>query len=120
MDWIVDPVAPSQFRKEILRVHEWSRRSFLGRGRGDEFLETRIVSKRIEHRIEPCQRGGLVLEAHIGQREISDEEIFFRLFFEARFQFAARLPPTFLGGGMVADDLFRPTYPTAQLAVDET
>ena len=26
-------------------------------GRGDEFLETRITPKRIEHRIEPEQRG---------------------------------------------------------------
>src|SRR4030095_2246856 len=26
------------------------------RGRGDEFLETRIIPKRIEHRIEPEQR----------------------------------------------------------------
>ena len=57
MDWIVDPVAPAQFRKETLRVHKWSGRSFLGRGRGDEFLEARIIPKRIEHRIEPEQRG---------------------------------------------------------------
>jgi hypothetical protein len=35
MDWIVDPVAPSQFRKEILRLNEWSGRSFLGHERGD-------------------------------------------------------------------------------------
>ena len=28
----------------------------LRRGRGDEFLETRIIPKRIEHRIEPEQR----------------------------------------------------------------
>ena len=54
------------------------------------------------------QRGGFVTEAHIGQREISNEEIIFRLFFEERFQFAARLSPTFLGGGMVAGDFLRP------------
>ena len=46
--------------------------------------------------------------AHIGQREITDERVIFRLFFEERFQFAARLSPTFLGGGMVAGDFLRP------------
>ena len=54
------------------------------------------------------QRGGLVTEAHIGQREIANEEIIFRLFFEERFQLAAGLPPTFLGGGMVARNFLRP------------
>ena len=34
--------------------------------------------------------------------------IIFRLFFEERFQFAARLSPSFLGGGMVAGDFLRP------------
>jgi hypothetical protein len=62
MDWIVDPVAPSRSRKAILRVHTWSGRSFLGRGRGDEFLETRIGAQRIEHWIEPEQRGS---ERHV-------------------------------------------------------
>ena len=55
------------------------------------------------------QRSGFVTKAHIGQREISNQEIIFRLFFEERFQFAARLSPTFLGGGMVAGDFLRPT-----------
>ena len=55
------------------------------------------------------QRSGLVTKAHIGQRKISDETIVFRLFFEERFQFAARLAPTFLSGGMVASDFLRPT-----------
>ena len=32
----------------------------------------------------------------------------FRLFFEKRFQFAARLSPTFLGAGMVASEFLRP------------
>ena len=32
----------------------------------------------------------------------------FRLVFEKRFQFAARLSPTLLGGGMVAGDFLRP------------
>ena len=54
------------------------------------------------------ERGGFVTKAHIGQREISNEQIIFRLFFEERFQFAARLSPTFLGGGMVAGDFLRP------------
>ena len=54
------------------------------------------------------QRGGFVTKAHIDQREISHEAIIFRLFFEERFQFASRLSPTFLGGGMVAGDLLRP------------
>ena len=55
-----------------------------------------------------AQRGGFVTETHIGQREIANEDIIFRLFFEERFQFAARLSPTFLGGGMIAGDFLRP------------
>ena len=58
--------------------------------------------------LDQSQRGGFVTEAHIGQREIANEDIIFRLFFEERFQFAARLSPTFLGGGMVAGDFLRP------------
>ena len=54
------------------------------------------------------ERGGFVAETHIGQREIANEPKIFRLFFEERFQFAARLSPTFLGGGMVAGDFLRP------------
>ena len=54
------------------------------------------------------QRGGFVTKTHIGQREIANEDIIFRLFFEERFQFAARLSPTFLGGGMIAGDFLRP------------
>jgi hypothetical protein len=52
MDWIVDAVAPSQFRKEILRFMN-SGRSFLRRERRGEFLEARRLPERIEHRIEP-------------------------------------------------------------------
>ena len=52
--------------------------------------------------------GGLVTKTHIGQREIANKTKIFRLFFEKRFQFAARLSPTFLGGGMVAGDFLRP------------
>ena len=54
------------------------------------------------------QCGGFVTETHIGQREIANQARIFRLFFEERFQFAARLSPTFLGGGMVAGDFLRP------------
>ena len=59
-------------------------------------------------RSDQSQRGGFVTETHIGQREIANEVIIFRLFFEERFQFAARLSPTFLGGGMIAGDFLRP------------
>ena len=38
------------------------RRRILRRGRGDEFLEARIIPERIEHRIEPEQRGS---ERHV-------------------------------------------------------
>ncbi len=58
--------------------------------------------------LDESERGGFVTKAHIGQREIANEAIIFRLFFEKRFQFAARLSPTFLGGGMVAGDFLRP------------
>ena len=54
------------------------------------------------------ERSGLVTKAHIGQREISNEQIIVRLFFEKSFQFAAGLPPTFLGGGMVTTDFLSP------------
>jgi hypothetical protein len=36
----------------------------------------------------------LFAKAHIGQREISNEIIIFRLLLEERFQFAARLAPS--------------------------
>src|SRR5205823_13876179 len=54
------------------------------------------------------QYGGFVTEAHIAQSEISHEAIIFRLFFEERFQFTARLPPTFMGSGMLTGDFLRP------------
>jgi hypothetical protein len=54
------------------------------------------------------QRGGFVTKAHIGQREVSNQARIFRLFFEEGFQFAARLSPTFLRGGMIAGDFLRP------------
>jgi hypothetical protein len=57
---------------------------------------------------DQSQRSGFVTEPHIGQREISNQAIIFRLFFEEKFQFAACPSPTFLGGGMVAGDFLRP------------
>ena len=45
-----------------------------------------------------------VTEAHIGQREIS-MRLIFRLFFEQRFQFAARLSPTFRAADVAGDFL---------------
>ena len=59
-------------------------------------------------RSDKSECGGFVTKTHIDQREISNEDIIFRLFFEERFQFAARLSPTFLGGGMVAGDFLCP------------
>ena len=59
-------------------------------------------------RSDECQRGSLVTEARISQREIPNQRIIFRLFFEERFQFAASLPPSFLGGGMIAGNFLRP------------
>src|SRR5438445_3159296 len=50
----------------------------------------------------------LVTKAHIGQCEIAKKTKIFRLVFEERFQFAARLSPTFLGSGMIAGDVLRP------------
>jgi len=49
-----------------------------------------------------------ITQAHIGQREIPNRSIIIRLFFEQRLQFAARLAPTFLGGGMITGDFLRP------------
>ena len=59
-------------------------------------------------RSDRANAAALSPKAHIGKREISNEEIIVRLFFEKRFQFAARLAPTCLGGGMVAGDFLRP------------
>ena len=59
--------------------------------------------------LDEGERGGLVTETHIGQREITNKTKIFRLFFEERFQFAPRLSPTFLGGGMIAGNFLRPS-----------
>ena len=62
------------------------------------------------HRLlRQSQRGGFVTKAHIGQREISNEKIIIRLFFEERFQFATRACCQLsLGGGVIAGDFLRP------------
>src|SRR5436309_643828 len=57
---------------------------------------------------EQSQRGGLVTEADIGEREISNQQVMFLLFFQERFKFVARLPPTFLGAGLIAADFLSP------------
>ena len=54
------------------------------------------------------QRGGFVTKTHIHQCEITSQERIFRLFFEEKFQFAARLSPSFLGRGMLAGNFLRP------------
>src|SRR5204862_6703138 len=65
-----------------------------------------------QHGDPPLRQGQsrlFVAKTHIGQREISNEIIIFRLLLEERFQFAARLAPTFLGGAMIASDILSPT-----------
>src|SRR5438132_1361106 len=57
---------------------------------------------------DQSQRSGLITEAHVGQRENSDETRIFRLFFEEGLQVAACLAPTSLGGGVVAVNFLRP------------
>ena len=64
------------------------------------------------------QRRRFVAKGHIGQREISNEIIIFRLLPEERFQFAARLAPTFLGGGMIAVKLSFPIAPAPRSIPD--
>jgi hypothetical protein len=43
-----------------------------------------------------------------------------RLFSEERFQFVARLSPTFLGCGLIAGDFLRPAQVEAQFAIVKT
>ncbi len=100
-------------------------------GRSCEFLEARIVPQRIEHWIEPEQsrserhvcgikrafvrcreqflQGG---DGAVGfshpRRHSGKENPILRLLLEERFQFAARLFPTFLGGSMVTGNFLRP------------
>jgi len=63
---------------------------------GEELERTRTVDRIFLERargrgsLGQSQRGSPVTETHIGQREISHKAIIFRLFFEERFQFAAR------------------------------
>ena len=55
------------------------------------------------------QRGGFVAKTHLNQREVVHQVKVIRLFFEERFQFAARLSPSFLGGGTIAGNFLRPS-----------
>ena len=57
-------------------------------------------------------------QAHIGERKVGDQHIIFRLFFKERFQFAARLPPAFLRGGLITADFLCPTQPKTQFAIN--
>jgi hypothetical protein len=52
MDWIIDPVAPSKFRKEIPRIHDWSGRTFFRGEGGDDLFEARIATQRVPFRIK--------------------------------------------------------------------
>src|SRR5205814_7003345 len=63
---------------------------------------------------------GFVTETRIGQRKISNQVKIFRLSFEERFQFAARLLPGFLGASMIACDFLRPAQPKAQFTIQIT
>ena len=61
------------------------------------------------HRLLGESEGGsLVTKAHIGQCEIAKKIKIFRLVFEKRLQFAARLSPSFLSGSVVAGNFLRP------------
>jgi hypothetical protein len=55
------------------------------------------------HPLDQFKRNSFITERHVGEREITNKVKIFRLFFEEMFQFAARLSPRFLGGGMVAE-----------------
>src|SRR5262249_11213814 len=70
--------------------------------------------------LDERERRGFVTKAHTSQREVSNEDIVLWLLFKERFQFAARLSPAFLGGGMVAGDFLRPAYPNTEFAVGVT
>src|SRR6266496_3152736 len=58
------------------------------------------------------------MQAHINKREIANEEMIFWLFIEEGLKFAARQPPTFHGGIMLASDLLRPAKPETKFAVE--
>src|SRR5262249_46260586 len=65
----------------------------------------------IHRLLRQSQRSSLVAKTHVNQSEISDEEIVIRLFFDESFQLAARLLPSFVGGGMIAADFLCPAQP---------
>ena len=92
-------------------------RTSIGDGTSQGVLLDRI---RGDGPFRQSQSGGLVTETHTGQREVANEAIIVRLFFEERFQFAARLSPGFLGSGIIAADFLCPTQPKAQLPIVKT
>ena len=53
-------------------------------------------------RSDRANAAALSPKAHIGEREIANQNIIFRLFVEERFKFVARLSPTFLSSSMIA------------------
>src|SRR5204863_1762 len=59
--------------------------------------------------LDQFECGGFVPKAHTRQREMPHEAKIFRLFFQKRFEFAARQSPTFLSGGMIAGDVLCPS-----------
>ena len=103
------PGTPAPGKLPLPEVAEMKRREHQRGERRDGEEELLFLDRDSGHGpFGESERGGLVIETHIGQREISHNAIIFRLFFEERFQFAARLPPTFLGGGMVPRNFLSP------------
>jgi hypothetical protein len=58
--------------------------------------------------LDESECGGFISKTHVGQREIANKNPILRLLPEERFQFAARLFPTFLGGSVVTGNFLRP------------
>jgi hypothetical protein len=86
----------------------------LRRHTGEELDRTRtsrgvFLDRDGGHRLRgESERRGFVTKTRVGQREIANESIISRLFFEERFQLAARLSPSLLRNGMVAGHFLRP------------
>src|SRR5947207_15777534 len=78
-----------------------SRRVFLNRIHG-------------EPAIGECHGQGIFTELHFSEREFSNEEIIFGLFFKGRFQFILSLRPTLVRSGMIARNVLCPAKPKTQ------
>src|SRR4029077_10261144 len=75
------------------------------------------------HRRAPLgqsQCGGFLTQTHIDQREFTNQSGIFWLLFEEKFQFAARLSPSFLGDGMLTGYVLHPAQIEAQFAINVT